>query len=265
MNKISIIAKNKSTYFVRRCLEECHGEVKVFDPWSDLEFPDSEKYLVRTTGVYGNDLDLLLLQAKSPESIINPMSALRRFRAKSTQYQWFEEKSFPVLPWLLVRGTNPILIEKFFRLYPELIVKPVRGQGGWGVEVLSWKTFRGWKKKRGTDEDYLLQPYIRQGEELRYFFLQGHHPIILKRTSIFGVAANFQKKGTASLGELSGEHSLLLNQVAQASGALYGAIDLIIKDGSVWILELNTVPGIEQLEKVSGRNIMSLILSSLVG
>jgi glutathione synthase/RimK-type ligase-like ATP-grasp enzyme len=264
MNKVTIVAKNKSTYFIRRCIEEFAEKVTLFDPWGDPIFPESEKYLVRTTGIYGNDLDLMLLRTRDPERIINPLTALSRFRNKPDQYEWFEQQNLPVLPWITVKGTDLMTIEKFFRLYPQLLVKPFRGQGGWGIEVLTWESFRSWKKKRKGDEDYLLQPYVNNGQEFRYFFLQGHPPVVLKRTPRSSVAANFQRQGQATVAQLPEEFSSIINQVVEKSAAYYGAVDLIIQDGQLFILELNAVPGIEQLEKVSGKNVIRMILSHLV-
>jgi glutathione synthase/RimK-type ligase-like ATP-grasp enzyme len=265
MNKVTILAKNKSTYFIRRCLEEFGERVTLFDPWSDSYFPESEKYLVRTTGIYGNDLDLMLLKTRDPGSLINPLEVLSRFRSKPDQYLWFEQLNLPVLPWIPVKGTDLVTIEKFFRLYPQLLVKPSRGQGGWGIEVLTWDSFRSWKKKTKGDEDYLLQPYQKDGQEFRYFFLHGDKPVVLKRKGRNSVAANFQRQGEAVVAELPREFSSTIEKVVNLSGALYGAIDLIIKDDHLSILELNAVPGIEQLEQVSGKNIMAAILKNLVG
>lgn len=262
MNKFCVIAKNKNTYFIKRLIEEV-GQLPVFDPWSDYDFPEAEKYIVRTTGIYRNDLDLMMLKGQSPEKVVNSYNVLNRFRTKSSQYYWFEDHHFSSLPWIPLKGTDLVTIEKFFRLYPELVVKPLAGQGGWGIEVLTWDKFKSWKKKKGADEDYLLQPFIKDATELRYFFLKGHEPIVLERTAKTGIAANFQREGSATVTTLPSEHKKAVEEIIQKSGAHYGAMDLLIKDGVLYVLELNSVPGIEQLEKVSGKNVIQMFLTSL--
>lgn len=262
MNKICVIAKNKSTYFINRLIEEV-GQIQVFDPWSDFEFPEAEKYIVRTTGIYRNDLDLMMMKSLPRERVINSHEVLSRFRTKSSQYIWFEEHNFSSLPWIPLKGTDLVTVEKFFRLYPEAVVKPLAGQGGWGIEVLTWDSYKSWKKKKGTDEDYLLQPFIKEAIELRYFFLKGHAPVILERTAKTGIAANFQRQGSATVTKLPTEFQKEIDDVIMKSGAHYGAMDLLIKDGRLIVLELNAVPGIEQLEKVSGLNVMGMFLTSL--
>jgi glutathione synthase/RimK-type ligase-like ATP-grasp enzyme len=259
MNKICVIAKNKSTYFIKRLIEEV-GQVSLFDPWSDYEFPEAEKYIVRTTGIYRNDLDLMMVKSLPKEKVVNSYEVLNRFRTKPSQYNWFDEHNFSSLPWLPLKGTDLITIEKFFRLYPSAVVKPLAGQGGWGIEVLTWENFKTWKKKKGADEDYLLQPFIKDATELRYFFIKGQAPIVLKRTAKTGIAANFQREGGAEVSSLPSEFQKEINEVISKSGAFYGAMDLLIKDDRLMILELNSVPGIEQLEHVSGKNITAMLV-----
>lgn len=262
MNKFCVFAKNKETYFIKRLIEEVRN-VELFDPWSDLEMPVAETTFTRTTGIYRSDLDLMMLRTLKAESVVNSYEVLKTFRLKNIQYTWFEEHDLPVLPWILVKGTDLVTIEKFFRLFPELVVKPLAGQGGWGIEALEWDTFKSWKKKKGTDEDYLLQPLVRDAVEYRYFFIKDQRPIVLERKARSGIAANFRNKGEAKVTTFPSEYLATINQVISKSGAHYGAMDLLIKDGILSILELNSVPGIEQVEKISGQNIMKTFLTSL--
>lgn len=263
MNKICIVAKNKETYFIKRLIEEVGQDVSLFDPWSDFELPEASLYLARTTSVYRSDLDLLILQGIPAEKVVNPLAALKKFRSKGQQYIWFDEENFPVLPWIPLKGTDLLTVEKFFRLYPEAVVKPLAGQGGWGIEALTWDTFKKWKKKTDGDDDYLLQTLIKNGHEYRYFFIEGEPPVILERSAKTGISANFRKQGDANLAELPEDKLLILSDVAKKSGLFYGAIDLIIKDNELSILEVNAVPGIEQLEKVSGINIIVQLFKAL--
>ena len=263
--KICLVAKNKETYFIKRLIEEVgQGQVTLFDPWSDYEIPEAELYLVRTTGVYGSDLDLMLLKTLPGDKILNPLEVLRRFRSKTVQYQWMDEENIPVLPWLPLKGVDLITVEKFFRLYPEMVVKPTIGQGGWGVEGHTWQSFREWwKKKKGKDEDYLLQPFIKNSREIRVFFSKGQAPVVMERRTKSGIAANFKKSGEALMVDLPPELSFLVPELIEKSGAFYGAMDIILDENRPYVLEMNSVPGIEQLEQVTGQNIMAQFLETL--
>ena len=258
MNKFAVIAKNKETYFIKRLIEEV-GQVPLFDPWSDFEMPEARIYFARTTGVYKNELDLMIM--KSLPDVVNSHDVLKKFRRKSVQYQWFDELNIPALPWIYLKEVNAITAEKFTVLYPEVVVKPDMGQGGWGIEVLTRDTLKSWMKKH--DHDYLLQPFIKGAVELRVFFIKGAESIVLERKARSGIAANFKNQGVATVSSMPEKFRPEIERLISLSGAHYGAIDLLIRDDAMFILELNSVPGIEQVEKVSGKNLMRLILNSL--
>ena len=266
MNKLCVVAKNKETYFIKRLIEEVGEGVALFDPWTDFMLPEAELYLARTSGVYKNDLDLMILNSLPEEKVINPLRALKRFRSKSSQYQWFDEENHPALPWMALKNADPLNVEKFFRLYPEVLVKPDVGQGGWGIEVFRWEAFSGWwkKKKKEGDLDYLIQPFKKDATEYRYFFLKGADPIVLERKAKSGVGANFKREGEATLSKFPTEHQTQLDRVINESGVTYGALDILVDNYGMYVLELNTVPRVEQLEKVSQINVLKLILRHLV-
>ena len=104
---------------------------------------------------------------------------------------------------------------------------------------------------------------MRDAVEYRYFFIKGQTPIVLERKARSGIAANFRKEGEAKLVSFPSELQSTINNVVSQSQAHYGAIDLLVKDGEISILELNSAPGIEQVEKVSGQNVMALFLDSI--
>jgi glutathione synthase/RimK-type ligase-like ATP-grasp enzyme len=265
MNNICVVAKNKETYFIKKLMNTLGHSLQVFDPWSDFMVPEADFYITRTTGVYGSDLDLLMLNHLPKHKLINSLDVLKRFRSKPIQYSWFEQQDIPILPWLSLKNCDLITVEKFFRLYPEVIVKPSIGQGGWGVEALRWSDFKAWKKKKGNDTDYLMQPYLKGASEFRYFFMKGLSPIVLHRSVKTGVAANFRKQGEAIVSSLPEKFSPLMKDLVSKSQAFYGAIDLLVQDERPYVLELNSVPGIEQLEKVSGREVIQELVNGLTG
>jgi glutathione synthase/RimK-type ligase-like ATP-grasp enzyme len=262
MNKLCVFAKNKKTYFINRLIEELGQSAVLFDPWTDGELPAADKYLVRTTGVYHSDLDLLILQALPPEKIINPLGALKRFRSKGSQYRWMEEEDFPCLPWISLKGPDSLAPEKFIMLYPEVVVKPEIGQGGWGVEVLTRAGLKSRMKKH--DKDYLLQPLIKSAREYRYFFINGEKPLVLERQAKSSLSANFKQQGKAVVSTFPTEYQSVVDKFIAASDAHYGAIDILIDQGQLYILELNIVPGVEQLEQVTGVNVVAALVRSLI-
>ena len=61
---------------------------------------------------------------------------------------------------------------------------------------------------------------------------------------------------------LSNDVTQEIERLIEKSGAYYGAIDFILQDDQIYFLELNVVPGIEQLEKISGQNVLRPFLSA---
>ena len=258
-----MVAKNKETYFTKRLTEEVGQALLFFNPWQDFQVPEAQKYLIRTTGVYGSDLDLHILATLPAQQLINPLPSLKIFRSKLTQYEWMEERNFKVPEWINLNGVDVLNVEKFFRLFPSGLVKPHIGQGGWGIEGMNWENFKTWwKKKRGVDESFILQKFIPSALELRCFFIKGLPHIVLERRSKSNIAANFKQQGLAKLATLPYGLESIVAKLIFESGLDYGAIDLLIEGDQVYFLDINSVPGIEQLEQVSGQNIIRNLLTA---
>lgn len=263
MNKLVVVAKNKDTYFIKRLSEEVGDSAVLFNPWLDYQIPEAQKYLVRTTGVYGNDLDLHVLGTLSNEKLINPLHSLKIFRSKPSQYEWLESKDLQTPEWIDLKSVDQLTVERFFRLFPDAVVKPQIGQGGWGIEKMTWDYFKTWwKKKKGVDENYILQRFISNALELRCFFIKGDLRVTLERKSKTSIAANFKKQGQASIVELPTHLGPVIEKIIELSGLYYGAIDLLVEGDEVYFLDINAVPGIEQLEAVSHQNIMRKLLTA---
>jgi glutathione synthase/RimK-type ligase-like ATP-grasp enzyme len=268
MNQFSILAKNQETYFIKRFSAEL-GEVglNIINPWHKPCFkPSSGIILVRTTGVYGDDQDLEYLISLNPSArIINPLKAVQVFRQKSSQYVSFQKNSFPHLPWIHLRNGKLEKIHSFLDQLKirKLLIKPNRGQGGWGIRVFSTSEFNNWWRD-SLDYDYVLQPYLGLSEEFRLFFIGHKKYWVLKReASQNSLAANFTQGGEALLVSPPSWASPLLRKVTSLYKLDYGAIDILIMKEKIFVLEVNIAPGIEQLENITGLNIARILLKSL--
>ncbi len=268
MNKICIFAKNPNTYFLKRLREVLGKRLEFFNPWgSDVLGKSYEKVLVRTTGVYGDDRDLKLLEGRP--GIINNLASLKLFRSKDSQYRYFEKQSIPHLRWFNLSETSLDKGEEFLNSFPEeveFLVKPLRGQGGWGIQVMTKGEFPFWWKTQSDKNDlsYLVQPYLKNARECRVFFIQNDFFVSLERTPTQSVAANFTQEGNAHLCETPLELKQIVHKLMADTGLVYGALDCLW-DGSGWIiLEVNVAPGIEQLEKVSGLDIIREFIKRLL-
>ena len=174
MNKFAVLTKNPETYFNRRLIEEVgKGGVLLINPW-ELAKPSLagiKKILVRTTSVHGNE-DLNFMKKHEGEfEFINPLKSQVMLRNKKLQYELMPKLGIPILPWLDIQ-TEENLVEDFIQMdgQEHFLIKPHRGQQGWGIKVLDEFDLRAWLH-HATDKEYLLQPFVR-GKEIRIFFIE---------------------------------------------------------------------------------------------
>ena len=255
MNKILVVAKNKETYFIKRLTQELGTEkLSFFNPWEE-ELGDRKfsKVLVRTTGVYGGSADLVLLRTlPSDITVVNPIESLALLRNKNLQYQCFASLGIPLLPWLNLETASLAELQSFLaNLQDEqFLIKPLRGQGGWGIRVFAPSELEDWFKKH-DDHEYLVQPY-RAAAEFRFFFIK-EWGVTLKRIQSPGkVQANFQQQGQAELTFDRPEMKKIVDIIRGHISLDYGAADfLLLQEGPV-LLEMNAVPGVEQVESIIG-------------
>lgn len=267
MNKISVLAKNKQTYFLKRLTEEVGRErLNLFDPWSDSwDFDPGSLVLCRSTGVYQGQKDLDFLREKAAGArIINPLKSLSVFRSKKTQYSFFKEAGIPHLPWLDLKECPKTLIQEFLTLVPSprYLIKPHYGQGGWGIRAMNPEELLHWFAET-DDREYVLQPYQDQAKELRYFFINGGWSSTLERFRSSGAAAaNFQANGQARQVPTPSGLPVIIRGVNSDIPLHYGAMDVLVVGDEFKVLEINVVPGIEQLEALTGHNVIKSLIHS---
>ncbi len=273
MNKLLVLAKNKETYFIKRLLKEGGERIIIFNPWSDEVTPAIEKLsriLVRTTGVYGGEADLLFLKRQpSYKKIMNSLLALETFRSKKRQYEFFDKFGIPSLPWLDLQISQRDDLENFIKAHPAYLylIKPHRGQAGWGITTFTAEELLNWFQERFENQgdlEYLLQVYHGEAQELRFFFTGEDWSATLERIrEVQKVAANFGQGGGARRVVTPESFFQILKIIRREIPLYYGAIDALIIQGSPVILEVNTCPGIEQLEAVTGESVINRILKGL--
>lgn len=257
MNKLTIVAKNPQTYFIKRLSEEL-GEHRIqhFNPWIDPIPASCDKILFRSSGIYQSDDDLNFVRTTKAE-VMNPLRCLEIFRSKSSQYEFYNSQLHPSLPWWYLADWTDESSDG------EFLVKPDKGQGGWGIEVLRAGELIKWKQFQVAKGDlsWVVQPYLRT-QEYRVFFV-GEERICLKRFPKAGErVSNFAQEGEARLVALPIEIKSVVEPLIKDSGAYYGAIDLLDSVNGPIILELNVTPGIEQVEALGQRNLIQALLSA---
>lgn len=151
----------------------------------------------------------------------------------------------------------------FRALGGDVIVKPLFGSMGLGMvrvsdEEMAWRVFRTVERIKGV---YYLQRAIDHGgRDIRAFVLGGQVLGAIERRAD-GWRTNLARGATAEACELSPEWASLAIRAAVAVGAEYAGVDLLpARDGSVYVLEVNGIPGWQGLQTATGIDVAGALI-----
>lgn len=165
-----------------------------------------------------------------------------------------------------------------FRAMGDVIVKPLFGSMGLGMvrvsdEDSAWRVFRALEAIRGV---YYLQRAVRQGaagggtgavegRDVRAFVV-GDRVIGAIERSAPGWRTNVARGGRARAIELPSDWCAMALRAARAVGAEYAGVDLLpADDGTVYVLEVNGIPGWRGLQQATSIDVAAAIVDHLLG
>jgi RimK family alpha-L-glutamate ligase len=150
-----------------------------------------------------------------------------------------------------------------FRALGDVIVKPLFGSMGLGMvrvsdEEMAYRVFRTLEQIRGV---YYLQRVIEhEGVDVRAFVVGGRVVGAMERCSS-GWRTNLARGGTARSILLKEEWNGLAVRAAAAVGADYAGVDLLAaRDGTIYVLEVNGIPGWRGLQEATGLDVAGRLL-----
>jgi RimK family alpha-L-glutamate ligase len=150
-----------------------------------------------------------------------------------------------------------------FRVMGDVIVKPLFGSMGLGMvrvsdEETAWRVFRALEAIRGI---YYLQRAIpHEGKDIRAFVIGDRVVAAIERRSP-GWRTNISRGGEATAIELSAPLSEMALRAARAVGAAYAGVDLLpAQDGTVYVLEVNGIPGWRGLQEATSVNVATALI-----
>jgi RimK family alpha-L-glutamate ligase len=154
-----------------------------------------------------------------------------------------------------------------FRAMGDVVVKPIFGSMGLGMsrvsdEDMAWRVFRVVETVRGV---YYLQRFIPHGgRDLRAFVVGGRVVGAIERSAP-GWRTNFSRGGKVQPFTLPDAWADLAIRAADAVGAEYAGVDLLpAEDGTVYVLEVNGIPGWEGLQQATGIDVAATIVEQLL-
>ena len=153
-----------------------------------------------------------------------------------------------------------------FRAFGDVIVKPLFGSMGLGMvrvsdEEMAFRVFRTIEQIRGV---YYLQRTINhEGVDIRAFVVGGRVLGAIERRAT-GWRTNLARGGTARSVALSPEWSAMAVRAAVAVGADYAGVDLLAdRDGKVYVLEVNGIPGWKGLQEATSIDVAGTLIDFL--
>jgi RimK family alpha-L-glutamate ligase len=153
-----------------------------------------------------------------------------------------------------------------FRSYGDVIVKPLFGSMGLGMvrvsdEEIAFRVFRALEQIRGI---YYIQRTIEHdGTDIRAFVIGGVVLAAIERRGT-GWRTNLARGGSARTVVLSDTMAGLAVRAAAAVGADYAGVDILTaRDGTVYVLEVNGIPGWKGLQEATGQDVAGYLLDHL--
>jgi ribosomal protein S6--L-glutamate ligase len=159
-------------------------------------------------------------------------------------------------------------LEAFTRLGGDVVVKPLFGSEGRGMTRVTdvetaWRVFHALARINATL--YLQRFTPHEGHDLRAFVLGKRVLAAMRRHARGDWRTNVAQGGVAEATKLSDQETRLALQAANAVGAPVCGVDLLPgKDGRLYVLEVNAVPGWRALAPVTGMDVAMELMNFLV-
>jgi RimK family alpha-L-glutamate ligase len=148
----------------------------------------------------------------------------------------------------------------------DVILKPLFGSMGLGMvrvsdEETAFRVFRAIETIRGVF--YLQRAIEHDGRDVRAFILGGRVLGAIERRAA-GWRTNIARGGRAEAIALPPEWAELAVRAAAAVGAVYAGVDLLpAHDGTIYVLEVNGIPGWQGLQDATGIDVAGALAGHL--
>jgi RimK family alpha-L-glutamate ligase len=198
--------------------------------------------------------------------VINPPRTIERTVDKLWTTALLEQAGLPVPETVVCENADAALAA--FRALGDVIVKPLFGSMGLGMvrvtdEEMAFRVFRTLETLRGV---YYVQRTVDHGGcDVRAFVVGGRVIGAIERSAP-GWKTNLARGGRARAVTLTAEQTELALAAAGAVGADYAGVDLLpARDGSVYVVEVNGIPGWRGLQEATSLDVAAAIVELLVG
>ena len=239
----------------------------------DTDLGDADMVVVRSLPggsleqvIYRVDMLHVLEEIKGIR-VINSPKALERTVNKMYTTALFSKAGL-LVPETLIAERYDDAMKAFEVLGGDVVVKPLFGSEGRGMTRVtdSETAHRVFMALNQCRYVYYLQKFIpHSGMDIRTFVIKGHVVAAMERHASdwrCNVALGAQVKPL-----IPDQNIIDLSvKAANAVGAIYAGVDILpAKDGQLYLLEVNGIPGWRGLQQATCLNIASIIVDFLLG
>ena len=284
MNVI-ILSESQNLYTTNRFIEELkqlNFTPLVIHPY-ELNSDDINKLnksntlfaINRISGVRMDNYDLKLarLLELNKIKVFNPSIPSLMLRDKASQYLFFKEYKYNLIPTYSCRGEGyPRLLDRLKEGI--FIVKPENGNGGRGISIANNKLellslLKNHYKIK--DQKYIIQPLIEDFREFRVLLTKKNTFAVIEKFNTETKLRNLSRPNSSA--KLLDETSALFKRLVSTSKDILQkskfeilGIDFILteKNDQLFPLEINLCAGLKYSEQLTKKNLAKEILSDFL-
>lgn len=282
--KIGILSRNQKLYSTRRLVEAVLArghEVEVIDYLSCYMNITSSVTSVHVRGVELPSLDAIIPRIGARRTFygtavvrqlelagvfsINPSIAITRSRDKlrSLQLMSKEKVGMPITGFAHSPEDTNDLIQLVGGA--PVVIKLLEGTQGVGVvlaetEKAAQSVVQAFRE---INANIIIQEYIKEasGEDIRCIVLGETVVASMKRKAEPGeFRSNLHRGGTATPVTISKKEEKIVIKAAKAMGLKFAGVDFLRSSRGPLVMEVNSSPGLEGIEKASGVDIASKVI-----
>lgn len=282
--RLVILSRSKNLHSTRRLMEECAKlgvECYVINPLRcQLSLRKGSPEII----VYNRRLEKIdavlprigtsiteygLLVVRQFESmgmrVLNSSDAILNSRNKFRGLQACAAHNIDIPQTILSRSLSDLpSAVRMIKNFP-MVLKLLQGSQGIGVMLGHDRTSVEsiLATMLDMDKDVLIQQFIREshGSDIRALVIDGKVVAAMKRQARSGeFRANIHRGGWGETFKLPKSYERMALQATKAVGLDIAGVDLLESSSGPKLLEINSSPGFQELEKATGKNIAELMV-----
>jgi ribosomal protein S6--L-glutamate ligase len=199
---------------------------------------------------------------------LNESQAIARSRDKLRCLQILSRHDIGLPPTVFTRQAEHVqgCIERVEG--PPVVVKLLEGTQGIGVVLAESARAAGSviEAFHGLDQNILIQKFIREakGADIRALVVGRRVVAAMKRQAIAGeFRSNLHRGGKSTKARLSAEARKTALAAARVLGLRVAGVDMLVSDEGPMVMEVNSSPGLEGIEKTTGVNVAEAIIEQI--